>query len=43
MSEETRMPVYITDDPLTAVVRGCGKVLDDMKLLNKVRVVGGLK
>ncbi|KKU37440.1 MAG: Rod shape-determining protein MreB [Candidatus Amesbacteria bacterium GW2011_GWA1_46_35] len=40
MSEETRMPVYITDDPLTAVVRGCGKVLEDMKLLNKVRVVG---
>ena len=43
MSEETRMPVYITDDPLTAVVRGCGKVLEDMKLLNKVRVVGGLR
>ncbi|KKU57350.1 MAG: Cell shape determining protein, MreB/Mrl family [Candidatus Amesbacteria bacterium GW2011_GWA2_47_11b] len=43
MSEETRMPVYITDDPMTAVVRGCGKVLEDMKLLNKVRVVGGLK
>ena len=43
MSEETRMPVYITEDPMTAVVRGCGMVLDDMKLLNKVRVVGGLK
>lgn len=43
MADETRMPVYITDDPMTAVVRGCGKVLDDMKLLNKVRVVGGLR
>lgn len=43
MSEETRMPVYIADDPMTAVVRGCGMVLDDMKLLAKVRVVGGLR
>lgn len=43
MSEETRMPVYITDDPLTAVVRGCGRVLDDDALLRKVRVIGGLR
>lgn len=43
MEEETRMPVYITDDPMTAVVRGCGKVLDDMNLLAKVKVVGGLR
>ncbi len=43
MGEETRMPVYVTDDPMTAVVRGCGKVLDDIKLLQRVRVVGGLK
>jgi rod shape-determining protein MreB len=43
MSEETRMPVYIVDDPMTAVVRGCGRVLDDEKLLHKVRVVGGLR
>lgn len=43
MSEETRMPVFITDDPMTAVVRGCGKVLDDEMLLRRVRVVGGLR
>jgi rod shape-determining protein MreB len=43
MSEETRMPVYIADDPMTAVVRGCGKVLDDLALLNRVKVVGGLR
>jgi rod shape-determining protein MreB len=43
LSEETRMPVYITDDPMTAVVRGCGKVLEDMKLLQRVKVVGGLR
>lgn len=43
MSEETRLPVYVTDDPMTAVVRGCGKVLDDAKLLARVRVTGGLR
>jgi rod shape-determining protein MreB and related proteins len=42
-SDDTRMPVYVTDDPMTAVVRGCGKVLDDEGLLRKVRVVGGLR
>ncbi len=43
MSEETRMPVYISEDPLTCVVRGCGKVLDDPELLKRVRVTGGLR
>ena len=43
MQEETRMPVYVAEDPMTAVVRGCGKVLEDPKLLNRVRVVGGLR
>jgi rod shape-determining protein MreB and related proteins len=43
MSEETRMPVFVTEDPMTAVVRGCGKVLDDMSLLQRVKVVGGLR
>ena len=43
MEDETKMPVYITEDPMTAVVRGCGKVLDDMALLQRVKVVGGLR
>ncbi|MBI2008614.1 rod shape-determining protein [Candidatus Amesbacteria bacterium] len=43
MQEETRMPVYVAEDPMTAVVRGCGRVLDDIKLLDRVRVVGGLR
>jgi rod shape-determining protein MreB and related proteins len=43
MSDDTRMPVFITEDPMTAVVRGCGKVLDDEALLRKVKVVGGLR
>jgi len=43
ISEETKMPVWVADDPLTTVVRGCTKVLDDLDLLAKVRVTGGLK
>ncbi len=43
ISEETKMPVWVADDPLTTVVRGCYKVLDNLDLLSKVRVTGGLK
>ncbi len=39
----TKMPVWIADEPLTAVVRGTGRVLIDEKLLERVRVTGGLK
>lgn len=42
ISEVTKMPVWIADDPLTCVVRGCGKLLDDSSLLAKVRVTKGL-
>ncbi len=43
IAEETKLPVYIADDPLTAVVRGCGEVLNNLDLLAKVRVTGGLR
>lgn len=43
IAEETKMPVWIADDPLTTVVRGCGKVLDNLDLLSRVKVIGGLK
>ena len=43
ISEATKMPVWVADDPLTAVVRGTGKVLLDEKLLARVRITGGLK
>ncbi|MFH1840738.1 MAG: rod shape-determining protein [Candidatus Shapirobacteria bacterium] len=43
IAEETKMPVWIADDPLTCVVRGCGKLLEDNKLLDRVRVTGGLR
>lgn len=38
MSLELKVPVVVAPDPLTCVVRGCGKLLDDLDLLEKVRV-----
>jgi rod shape-determining protein MreB len=38
ISEQTQMPVRIADDPLTAVVRGCGIVLEDIDHLQDVLV-----
>lgn len=43
VSEATKIPVWVADDAMTAVVRGCGKVLADENLLSRVRVTGGLK
>lgn len=43
IAEETKMPVWVADDPMTAVVRGCAKVLSDPGLLGRVRVTGGLR
>ena len=36
IGEETHLPVFITDDPLTTVVLGAGKMLDDLDLLKKI-------
>lgn len=38
VSEETQMPVKVADDPLTAVVRGTGVVLENLNSLNEVLV-----
>jgi rod shape-determining protein MreB len=38
ISEETGLPVNVTTDPLSCVVRGNGKVLEDPELLKKVAV-----
>ncbi len=43
VSEATKMPVYIAEDPLTCVVRGCGMVLENPELLSKIRITSGLK
>ena len=40
--ERTHMPVVKASDPLTSVVRGIGKVLEDPTLLDRVKVIGGL-
>ena len=33
LMEETGLPVIVADDPLTCVVRGCGKALENMEKL----------
>jgi len=42
VSTATKMPTQVAEDALTCVVRGCGKVLDDVRLLNKIKVTRGL-
>ncbi|MDD8030577.1 MAG: rod shape-determining protein [Acidobacteriota bacterium] len=34
--EETQLPVFITEDPLTSVVMGAGKLLNNLDLLRKI-------
>ena len=36
MRQETGVPVLVADDPLTSVVRGAGKMLEDYDLLKRV-------
>lgn len=36
LQQETKFPVYVADDPLTSVVRGCGDVLEETRMLAKV-------
>ena len=43
IAESVKMPVWVAEDPLTCVVRGAAKLLDDPKLLASVKVTGGLK
>jgi len=38
VSEETEMPVYLSEDPLLCVVRGTGKVLDEIDVLKQILV-----
>ncbi|MEW5901818.1 MAG: rod shape-determining protein, partial [Acidobacteriota bacterium] len=39
LREETQLPVFVTDDPLTSVVLGAGRLLDDLDLLKKIALV----
>ncbi|MCM8767405.1 MAG: rod shape-determining protein [Candidatus Omnitrophica bacterium] len=36
ISQETKLPVYIAEDPLTAVVRGTGKMLEEEKYFKQI-------
>ena len=36
LREETQLPVFVTDDPLSSVVLGAGRLLDDLELLKKI-------
>ncbi len=38
LHEETGLPVALADDPLTAVVKGAGKALDELSLLREVTI-----
>ena len=38
LHEETGLPVVLADDPLTAVVEGAGKALDELSLLREVAI-----
>ncbi|WKZ25632.1 MAG: rod shape-determining protein [bacterium] len=43
IADATKMPVFIADDPLTCVVRGCGKLLENPLMLSRIRVTKGMK
>ena len=38
ISQETNMPVYIADEPLECVVKGTGKVLEELERLKPVLI-----
>ncbi len=38
LREETNLPIILVENPLTTVVLGTGKVLDELDLLNKVSI-----
>jgi len=39
IAEETGLPVHVAEDPMTAVAKGTGKVLDEIRYLKKLTVV----
>ena len=36
ISQDTKFPVYVAEDPLTCVVRGCAEVLEEAEMLDRV-------
>lgn len=41
IEEKTKMPVWVAEDPIACVVRGCGILLEDQKLFRKINVTKG--
>ena len=39
VTHETGMPVYVSEEPLLCVVRGTGKVLDELDVLRRILIV----
>ncbi len=39
LNEYIKIPVYVAEDPLTAVARGTGIVLEDLQAFNEVLIV----
>ncbi len=37
LTQETKFPVYVAEEPLTCVVRGTGEVLEEAQMLAKVQ------
>ncbi|MEP7325647.1 MAG: rod shape-determining protein [Gemmatimonadota bacterium] len=38
LSQETGLPIHVDEDPLTCVVRGAGRILDDFEKYRSVLV-----
>ena len=36
MANETKMPVYIAEDPLTCVVRGAGRIVESLEQYDRI-------
>jgi len=43
IEEATKMPVILAEDPLSSVVKGTGKLLENEGLLKKIKVTSGIK
>ncbi len=43
IKDTTKMPVILAEDPLSSVVIGCGKLLENEGLLKKIKVTSGIK
>ena len=42
VSEATKMPAYVAEDPMGCVVRGCGVLLEKPNLLQNIRITKGI-